>query len=173
MPTLLLQISLKQWDKSQRGEADCTLRDNLSTRHTLQSQPEFMILETPCLLDQNAINLAYSNPTWSHGKQAGRLIKMGLQQDGSGILDRFLIHRSSDNRLLLSFFETPQNTIQVGEISDKWIEAKYEWRYRTEVNNEIFWQYEEVTLNVALAGHYAEDFFLTNQPFQTFYKDLK
>lgn len=173
MPTLLLQLNLKQWDKSQRSEADELNRNTFHTRHAVQSRPEFKILDTPCLLDQFALDFTQAQPQWQIGKQAGRPVKMGLQQNGSALLDRFVLQRNPSEQLQLCFYNSPQELVPIGTLAENWIEATYQWRYRTEVNQKIFWQYEEVTLNAALAEHYAEDFFLTQEPAQTFYKDLK
>lgn len=173
MPTLLLQISLKQWDKSQRSKSDALHRNAIATRHQIHAKPEFMLLDTPCLLDQFSMDFSQTQSQWLLGKQAGRTLKMGLQKDGSALLDRFLIHRDSNEKIQLSFYEDTQAPSLVGEINSDGIEAKYQWRYRTEVNNQIFWQYEEVTLNAALVENFAENFFLSKEPAQTFYKDLK
>jgi hypothetical protein len=177
MKTLVFQLFLKQWDKSQRSPEHQAVITKQSEAYPIASQPEFMLFDTPCVLDQHALDFT-TQPlepiTAEHlsGKNAGRVIHKTLLNDGRAKLDRFII--SNQNEQFLLFYEDEEGVItDIGPLNNGWLQAKYQWRYRIEKNQEIFWQYEEVTLNAALVEHYAEGFFLTDNPAQTFYKDLK
>lgn len=173
MSTLLLQLSLKQWDKSRGNPEHETIRANLSTRHTIQLAPQFAILNTPCVLEQRFADFTSSeSTTWSSKPKTSRKIKTAILKDGSALLDRFIISQNKSNAALTLGFLTESSTDSsitiIGELSNGWIESKYQWRYRTEHNNEFFWLYEEVTLNIALVEILAPDVFLEHPPAITF-----
>lgn len=171
-PMLVFQITLKQWDKSQRSPEQQAVITKQSEAYPITSQPEFMLFDTPCVLDQHALDFT-TQPlepiTAEHlsGKNAGRVIHKTLLNDGRAKLDRFIISNQSEQFLL--FYEDEEGVItDIGPLNNGWLQAKYQWRYRIEKNNEIFWQYEEVTLNAALITEPNAHVFLINPPAAVF-----
>ena len=172
MNTLVFQIVLKQWDKSQRHEAFQAAISSAANAYPIQSKPEFMLFETPCVLNQQALDFTIAPldaTTAEHisGKGAGRTIKQALLTDGSAKLDRFIISRA-DQVFHLSYEDEEGMISDIGNLDNGWIQAKYQWRYRIEKNHEIFWQYEEVILNTALVQQVAVDIFLSHPPAMIF-----
>jgi hypothetical protein len=172
MNTLVFQIVLKQWDKSQRHDAFQTAIADAADAFPIQSKPEFMLFDTPCMLDQQALDftiapLDVTTAEHINGKGAGRTIKQALLADGSAKLDRFIISRAGDV-FHLSYEDEEGIISDIGNLDNGWIQAKYQWRYRIEKNHEIFWQYEEVTLNTALVQQVAVDIFLSHPPAMIF-----
>lgn len=168
MHTLIFQLVLKQWDKSQRGDAFQTAIANAQSAFPIQSTPEFMLFDTPCILDQHALDftkapLDSTTAEQISGKRAGRAVKHMLHANGSAQLDRFITSKA-EQTLQLSYKNEANILTLMGDLTNGWLQAKYEWRYRIEKNNEIFWQYEEVTLNAALVKNITADIFLSHPP---------
>jgi hypothetical protein len=88
--------------------------------------------------------------------------------DGSIQLERFIIAKSSESSLLLniSYQAEDQEILKVASLTTEsgWIQASYNWRYRMEKNDQIFWQYEELTLNVALMAALESNAFIDSEP---------
>ncbi|GAA6135256.1 hypothetical protein NBRC116188_20460 [Oceaniserpentilla sp. 4NH20-0058] len=172
MPTLIFQLTLKQWDKSQRHDAFQTAIANATNVYPIQSKPEFRLFELPCVFDQHTLDFTTEplEPTSAEhiiGNQAGRPIKQSLLEDGSAKLDRFIIS-NQQNSIQLAYEDEEGNISKIGGFKNGWIQAQYQWRYRVEKNNEIFWLYEEVTLNAALVDEIKQDVFLAQPPASTF-----
>lgn len=172
MNTLVFQIVLKQWDKSQRHDVFQAAIATAANVYPIQSKPEFMLFETPCVLDQQALDftiapLEATTAEKISGKGAGRTIKQALLADGSAKLDRFIISRAGDV-FHLSYEDEEGMVSDISKLENGWIQAKYQWRYRIEKNHEIFWQYEDVTLNAAFVEQVTSDIFLCHPPAMTF-----
>lgn len=154
MSTLIFQITLKQWDKSQRSEQHTVERKAYPTEHTILGNASFMVLDMPCILDQHAIDFTESDSVIT-GADAGRSIEKSLLKDGSIKIDRFKLFKDQDNEHTLHIqYMGPDNQVtSVGSLdtlqAGDWCQASYQWRYRVEANNQIFWQYEHVTINMA------------------------
>lgn len=150
MSTLVFQIHIKRWDKSQRSTDDVAKRQALPVCSTIKAKAEFFILDKKCLID-------------IHSTGAHRELKKSLLKNGSVKLERFIINEK-DGKTSLSYQEDNQEIIEIGDLNQGWIQAKYNWRYSVEQDNEIFWLYEEVTLNAACIEEFGNDYFLKNKP---------
>ncbi|NVK40158.1 MAG: hypothetical protein HWE39_02875 [Oceanospirillaceae bacterium] len=175
MHTLIFQIVFKQWDKSQRSPDCQAVISQTPNVYPVASQPQFMLFELPCVLEQHALDFIdnLSDDTQTErvsGKQAGRVIKQAILSDGSAKLDRFIISKQ-DKHFQLSYEDEEGMVSDIGLLDNGWIQAQYQWRYRIEKNNEIFWQYEEVTLNAALIDEINFDVFLAQPPASTLKKE--
>ena len=163
MSTLIFQIQLKQWEKSQRSPADVAVRAAMSDRFTITAKPEFFILNKPAIIDrcEGALD----------GHQGSdRPLKTAIMKDGSVRLERFIVSER-DGKIILSYALENQAPMEVGGLNDGWVQAKYQWRYRVEKNEQIYWQYEEVTLNAVCVEEVEVDLFLTTAPQLTFSSD--
>jgi len=153
MSTLIFQIQLKQWDKSERTPAHIAARASLPNTFEVLSKPEFLILECQCIIDRHG----------ESGPEKNRKLKTALLKDGSVQLERFLIKK--DAELMSLSYQNEQGQIeQIGELNSGWIQASYTWRKRVNENNQLFWLYEELTLNIALMESVKTDHFLVNSP---------
>jgi len=168
MHTLIFQIVFKQWDKSQRSPDCQAVISQTPNVYPVASQSQFMLFELPCVFEQHAldfINEPLEHPTAEHvsGNQAGRVIKQAILSDGSAKFDRFIIAKQ-DKHIQLSYEDEEGMVSDIGLLDNGWVQAGYQWRYRIEKNNEIFWQYEEVTLNAALVESMTTDVFTKKPP---------
>ncbi len=150
MSTLVFQIHIKRWDKSQRSTDDVAKRQALPVCSTIKAKAEFFILDKKCLIDM-------------HSAGGHRELKKAMMKDGSVKLERFIINEK-DGKTSLSYQEDNKEIIEIGDLNQGWVQAKYNWRYSVEQDNEIFWLYEEVTLNAACVEEFGNDYFLKNKP---------
>lgn len=154
MSTLIFQIHIKCWDKSQRSPQDVAQRQALPVCSTIDSKPEFFILDKKCVIDL-------------HSTGSLRELKKSIMKDGSVKLERFIIHEQ-DGKTVLGYQEDNKEIVAIGDLNEGWIQAKYNCRYSVEKDNEIYWLYEELTLNAACVDNFGNDYFLENKPQLTF-----
>ncbi len=150
MSTLIFQIHIKRWDKSQRSPDDVAKRQALPVCSTIKAKAEFFILDKKCIIDM-------------HSTDDHRELTKSLLKDGSVKLERFIINEQ-DGKRSLGYQEDNQEIIEIGDLNQGWIQAKYNWRYSVEQDNEIFWLYEEITLNAACVEEFGGDYFLKSEP---------
>ncbi|MGR6874695.1 hypothetical protein ACU6U9_20960 [Pseudomonas sp. HK3] len=172
MSTLVFQLVLKQWDKSQRRPEHQAAIASTADIYPIASQPEFMLFDMPCVLDQHALDfttepLESINAERLSEKNAGRIISKTLLPDGRAQLDRFIISHT-EQQFHLAYEDEEGEISHIANLNkdsnNSWVQAKYQWRYRIEKNNEIYWQYEEVTLNTAWVEQVKPVVFLMNPP---------
>jgi hypothetical protein len=167
--TLIFQITLKQWDKSQRSDQHIADRQALATEHSILGKAEFIVLGMPCIMDQRAIHLIESD-TVITGNAAGIKIDKFLLTDGSIKIDRFTLFKDEDNPQTLHIQYTGENNQirSIGSLdtlqSDSWCKASYQWRYRLESNSHIFWQYEQLTIHMACLDTIDPEHFINHSP---------
>jgi len=158
MSLLILQIVIKQWDKSQRTETHVLERAKIPDKYPIIFPPAFYVFDKKCVIDQ-------------HGdyRQGGR-VKYSQLADGKIKIDRFQI--SLDGKV--EYFgksESGQAPRVIGSLNNKWIQCKYNWRYGVFESDMYYWLYEEVTLNTICISKLNEKVFLNAEP-AIVYEDL-
>lgn len=157
MQTLILQIAIKQWDKSQRSPEYIASRAALPDCFKVMNKPEFLTLDKQCLIDQHTVDSIHNRHSSEPAviSRSGRTLKKSMLANESVKLDRFIITKNPEsNELTLAYQAEKEAPLAIGELSNSWIKAQYQWRHRVEKDNQIFWLYEEVTLNAALVDDY-------------------
>ncbi len=56
MSTLVFQVTIKQWDKSQRDNECVSARADVSTAYPIDKSAQFLIFDTPCIIDQHTFS---------------------------------------------------------------------------------------------------------------------
>ncbi len=154
MTTFIFQIHIKQWDKSQREPHHVAARAAIPNCYTIEAKPEYCILNKPCIIDRHADGLSAT-------KHIQRPLKTAMNANGSVSLDRFNIHEHQ-GKMLLMYTDEKKDVITIGDLYDGWIQAIYQCRFPVEVKGQIYWVYEEFTLNAACIQTFNADYFLTN-----------
>jgi len=133
MSLLLLQITIKQWDKSQRTEAHEQLRSAMPTQHPIIFPPAFYALDQLCVIDQHGGHLQPNRVKYS--KQANLIY-----------FDRYLINLDS---LSLTYHDpnADQPAQIIGCLNNQWLQSHYQCRYSVYESELYYWLYEDVTLN--------------------------
>ena len=160
MSTLIFQIHIKQWDKSQRSPTDVAARAAIPGRYPIMAKPEYFILNKACIIDQHGDDIATS--AYSDGR-----LKTAVMVDGSVRLDRFVVYES-DGKDILAYREENKDLIIIGCLNDGWIQSRFNWRYAVEQGGQFYWLYEEFTLNAACVKEVDADYFLALPPKQIF-----
>lgn len=165
MKTLIFQVVLKQWDKSQRTDAHLALRGAIENQYSIASSPQFIVLDAQCILDQYAVNFSDDSKLIS-GNHAGRVLKKSMLANGAIKLDKLIVSKAKgDNPSLCLQFEEDNGALKdVGILNNNWAQVTYQWRYSVEKDNQIFWLYEDVTVNVAFVDTLKADYFLKHAP---------
>ena len=133
MSLLLLQITIKQWDKSQFSSADQQRRSALPTQHPIIFPPAIYVFDQYCVIDQHGGDLQPDRVKYS--KQAN-LIEF----------DRYLINLDT---LSLAYRDPKANQPAqiIGSLNNRCLQSHYQCRYSVYESELYYWLYEDVTLN--------------------------
>lgn len=164
MNTLIFQITFKQWDKGQASAQDKKLRDAVNCQHVIHAEPEFIILDMPCIIDQHILHNTRLQAVTRQSQQPRKLDK-ALLADGRIKLDRYILSKNPQTSTIHIGYQANKEPLEdIGELDmskpSDWIQASYTWRYSVEENNQIFWLYEEVTINFACINPSDKHYFL-------------
>jgi len=166
MTTLVLQVHLKQWDKSQNTPHHASIRDQYEPLQSIQENAQFYLLDNPTILEQKAINYLV-NEKVRHEADAGRKLVKAKRANGTVQLDRFILEKDGE-KVLLSYETKSGEQTLIGDLTNGWIQARYEWRYPIEDKEHMYWLYEEVILNAACCENLSSDHFIDTPPSVTF-----
>lgn len=160
MSVLILQIIIKQWDKSQRSEAHVTERANRPDKYPIKIPPAFYAIDKQCVIDQHGDDL-----------QGGR-VKYSQTTEGNIKLDRFQIDLNNNTLTYCHTSETEEDPKTIGSLENNWIQCRYNWRYSIFEDEMFYWLYEDITLNAICVTSLNENVFLKSEPAIVF-EDLK
>jgi hypothetical protein len=148
MSVFVLQITIKQWDKSQRSQEHIKNRAAIATQHSIAFPPAFYAFDNQCVIDQHGDDLL------------GDRVIFSQDDDGNINFDRF--RASIDNKVLEYTAEPKTNNYfkTLGSIDNQWVQCKYDWRYSVYEGGFYYWLYEEVTLNIIHQSTLNENVFL-------------
>ena len=159
MSILVLQIVIKQWDKSQRTETHVLNRANIPDKYPIIFPPAFYIFNKRCVIDQHGDDLP------------GGRVKYSRSADVKIRFDRFQVSLEDKVLEYLGTTESDEATGIIGSLDSKWIQCKYNWRYGVFEREMYYWLYEEVTLNAISIPEFNEKVFLDAEP-ALVYEDL-
>ncbi|MDO7597732.1 MAG: hypothetical protein MUQ51_04865 [Pseudomonadota bacterium] len=152
MSILVLQIIIKQWDKSQRSPQHVEQRAQIPNHYSLKFPPAIHVFDDQCVIDQHGDDLLGNRLNY-------------LQPDSDTIqLDRFQINLSSK---MLEYVAQPDSHIAtraLGSLDNTWLQCKYNWRYGVDEGGFYYWLYEEVTLNAMVVNSLNENLFMNSKP---------
>jgi len=138
MKKLVLQIIIRQWDKSQLSEQHTQARKALPDRYLLSSSA-LAIAEGQVLLDQQGNDLS------------GNRIGYQLTEDNAFLIDRFRFDLDCQTVEFKSTLQANEPPKLLATLDDDWIQCQYEWRYRVDEGGFIYWRYENMILNACFA----------------------
>jgi len=151
MSLLLLQITIKQWDKSQGNDAHAKLRAEIPIQHPIILPPAFYAFDQHCIIDQHGGHLQANRVNYS--KQAN-IIRF----------DRYLINLETKD-IAYHDSNTDQPAQIIGSINNRWLQSHYQCRYSVYESDLFYWLYEDVTLNALYSKNDLDDqVFLTTKP---------
>jgi len=152
MTIFVLQIIIKQWDKSERSEQHHAERAALADRHLLAKDTAFYAFDKQCVIDQQGDDL-----------RANRLEFSQIDADTVQI-DRFNISLGNKTLKYNNQDDDAEKPSLLGCLENSFIQCKYQWRYRVYEGGFYYWLYEERILNAINVATFEEDIFLKMAP---------
>ncbi len=149
---LVLQIVIKQWDKSQRTAAHVLERAIIPDRYPIIFPSAFYAFNKQCVIDQHGDDV-----------QGGRLKYVQLA-DGKIQIDRFRL--DLENKIIMYFDSTRPDKApsKIGSLNNQWVQCKYTDRYSIFESNFHYWLYEEVTVNAICSDESNKTVFMNTEP---------
>lgn len=152
MSMLVLQVVIKQWDKSQLSEEHTQARQQIPDRYSVTESNVSQLSEQQIVLDQ-------------HGDDVmGNRIRYQLSDDNKFIIDRFGFDLNNKAIVYFPPAETKQAPSHITSLDNGWVQCQYEWRYRVEEGGFIYWLYEQFTLNARFVESLTDDAFMDSEP---------
>jgi len=152
MSILVLQIIIKQWDKSQRTEEHVKQRAKIPNQYPIGFPPAFYVFNNQCVIDQHGDDLLDDRVIYSHSA------------NGKIKFDRFQVCLNSMELEYIGKSEPNNDRRVIGSLDNQWIQCKYNWRYSVYEGGFYYWLYEEVTLNLISVSTLNENVFLNSEP---------
>jgi len=152
MSILVLQIIIKQWDKSQRTEEHIEQRAKIPDQYPIDFPPAFYVFNNQCVIDQHGDDLLGDRLTYSQ------------DENGKIKFDRFQVCLNSKVLEYIGKGDSDKDRITIGSLDNNWIQCKYDWRVSVYEGGFYYWLYEEVSLNVISVSTLNENVFLNAKP---------
>ena len=149
---LVLQIVIKQWDKSQRIAAHVLERANIPDRYPILFPPAFYEFNKQCVIDMHGDDLQ------------GRRVKSARMLDGKIKFDRFQVCLEDKVIEYFGVTKSDKGPRVIGSLNNQWVQCKYTDRYSVFESDFYYWLYEEVTLNAIWVSEFNEEIFLNIEP---------
>lgn len=153
MSILVLQIIIKQWDKSQRTPQHVEQRAKIPNQYPVTFPPAIYVFDEQCVIDSRGDDLL------------GNRLSYSQTNNDMVQLDRFQISLSTK---MLEYVAQPSPGIAaaraLGSLDNAWLQAKYNWRYGVDEGGFYYWLYEEVTLNAMVVNSLDKNLFMDSKP---------
>lgn len=156
MSMLIVQTIVKQWDKSQQSEQHQQQRMCLPDRYPLHIPPAEWVIENQVLLEQRGDDIE------------GKRIQYLVHDKDDFIIDRF---RFSLPNKTLEYQTAHSEPVLISQLTEGWVQCRYNWRRRVEQGGFIYWLYEDVTLNACFVEKLDSQIFMISEP-ETVFTDL-
>jgi hypothetical protein len=157
MSLWVLQIIVKQWDKSQTSPAHVLQRAAIVNQRAIHFPP-VSVLDQRCIIDQHGDDIQ------------GNRVKQPVLSNDILIFDRFYINMTHQS---LAYCDGKVDNLPhiLGSLNQQWLQCQYNCRYKVFESGLYYWLYEEVTVNAAWLTHFDADVFLTSAPARI-YRDI-
>jgi len=153
MSILVLQLIIKQWDKSQRTQQHADERAKVSSHYPINFPPARYTADKRCVIDFHGDDLLKNRMSIS--QPSNKTIQIDRFQ--INLNDKQLVYRNSQS-------DTDPAARIVGSLESQWLQCQYNWRYSVYEGGLYYWLYEEVTLNAIAINTFDENIFLTSKP---------
>ena len=154
MKKLVLQIIIRQWDKSQLSEQHIEERQALPGRYPISSSAQ-MLFDGRVLLDQQGDDVM------------GNRIRFQLVENAV-LIDRFRFDLDVQTVEFKARLQVDEQPKLLATLNNGWMQFQYQWRYRVEQGGFIYWLYEKVIVNVCFTEINEPDIFVDSSPSQCF-----
>tara|TARA_R110002049_G_scaffold276106_4_gene454243 strand:+ start:2110 stop:2589 length:480 start_codon:yes stop_codon:yes gene_type:complete len=151
MSILVIQIIIKQWDKSQRSPEHVEERTKIPSHYPIVFPAASYLLNEQCVIDQHGDDLL------------GNRIQFSQPAEDTIEFDRFQVSVSNK---VLKYVAQPDSDIAartLGSLDNSWLQCKYDWRYGVDEGGFYYWLYEEVTVNAMYVNSINQNLFMDSK----------
>ena len=159
MNILVLQIIIKQWDKSERSDQHVKNRAKIPTHYCIDFPNAFYALNNQCIIDPHGDDIL------------GKRINYSQLNNGKISLDRFQVCLNSKLIEYTNKTESSKSPNIIASLDNSWVKYNYSWRYSVYEGGFYYWLYEAVTLNAIIVDTLNPTVFLDLAPSHV-YDDL-
>ena len=152
MSILVVQIIIKQWDKSQRTEKHVEQRAAIPDQYPINFPPAFYAFNNQCVIDPHGDDLL------------GNRIRYSQDDNGTIKFDRFQVCLNSKVLEYMGLRDSDKERRTVATLDNQWIQCQYDWRYSVYEGGFYYWLYEEVSINVISINSPDKNVFLKAKP---------
>ena len=155
MSILVLQLIIKQWDKSQRTQQHIDERAEMVGHYPITIPPARYSPDKQSIIDLHGDDLLKN--------------RLCTSQPSDNIIqiDRFQVNlRKKELVYRKSLSDSEPIATVVGSLDEQWIQCKYDWRYSVYEGGQYYWLYEQVILNAISINTFDENIFLNATPEQ-------
>ena len=155
MKKLVLQIIIRQWDKSQLSEQHIEERQALPGRYPISSSAQ-MLFDGRVLLDQQGDDVM------------GNRIRFQLVENAV-LIDRFRFDLDVQTVEFKARLQVDEQPKLLATLNNGWMQFQYQWRYRVEQGGFIYWLYENLIINACFVEKNEVTIFMNSTPNQRFF----
>ncbi|MFT7414829.1 MAG: hypothetical protein ACI9FO_001490 [Methylophagaceae bacterium] len=152
MSLLVLQIIIKQWDKSQRTPQHVEERAKIPDHYPITFPPAFYLFEKQCVIDPHGDDLL------------GNRLNYSQSENDTIQFDRYRVNISNKILQYIGQADSEAEPRTIGSLDNTWLQCKYDWRYGVDEGGFYYWLYEEITLNAIYVNDLKEDIFMKSKP---------
>ena len=130
MSILVVQIIIKQWDKSQRTEEHVQQRAAIAGQYPINFPTAFYVFNNQCVIDP-------------HGDDVlGDRIRYSQNDNGKIKFDRFQVCLNSKMLEYIGQRDSDKQHRTIGSLDNQWIQCQYDWRYSVYEGGFYYWLYD-------------------------------
>lgn len=152
MSIFVIQVIIKQWDKSQRTPSHVEERAKIPEHYPILFPPASYLFNEQCVIDQHGDDLL------------GNRIRCLQPSDDIIQFDRFQISLSNKQLDYMSKASSESAARTLGSVDNAWIQCNYNWRYGVDEGGFYYWLYEQLIVNVMCVESITETLFMDSKP---------
>lgn len=152
MSTCVFQIIIQQWDKSELSSSHVNDREKQAQRRQLGRDSTFYAFDKQCVIDKQGDDLTGKRITYK------RIDEHTIQ------IDRYTIDLNTQQMNYVGVDDDAQPSVNLGSLEQRFIQCKYQWRYRVFEGGFYYWLYEQIIVNAICTDTLDADIFLEREP---------
>lgn len=152
MSTFIVQIIIRQWDKSQNTPHHIDERAALPRCYPLAKETCFYAFDKQCIIDKQGDDIQ------------GNRIRYKQIDDETIEIDLFKIALNTKLIAFIGHDDIASSACDLGSLDNNHIQCQYQWRYRVFEGGFYYWMYEHVTFNAIYVSTLDENVFINAEP---------
>jgi hypothetical protein len=145
---LVVQLVIKQWDKSQHTQAHVDARQQLPISYPIDLSKASFVADRQVVVEQYGDDVM------------GNRLRYQLIEENIFLIDR--LRFDLQQLTVESLSQDKANTALM--LKNGWAQFRYDWRYKVFEGGFYYWLYEDVTINAGFMDNLNTEIFTTSQP---------